>query len=252
MNYEIIAHRGFSAIAPENTLAAFREAIAHRANSIEFDVQLSSDGIPVIIHDPTVERTTNGSGKVRDKTLEQLKKLDAGSWFSPNFTGETIPTLQEALKAIQPVTLQHLYVEVQESENWSATDITKLLETIISEGWQEKCIVLCFNENFLEQVREQCETITLGYLVNSLTECTSKLTQAATDGNANRAKRGSEAIVLSEYHLLLNNPSLVQAAKTEGVDIVAWTVDNKEELYKLTAMGIRRIVTNSLINRHLG
>ena len=245
MNYEIIAHRGFSAIAPENTLAAFREAMAHQANSIEFDVQLSSDSVPIIIHDTTVDRTTNGIGWVRDKTLEELKALDAGSWFSSHFAGEKILTFREALRTIQTLeretltSLQHLYVEVKESENWSTTDIANFLEIIMSEGWQERCIVLCFNDRFLKRVRQQSQTIALGYLVHSLAAYTTQLNLAAADGNA---------IVLSEYHLLLNNPSLVASARTEGVDIVAWTVDTHEDFHKLTTMGIIRIVTNSLVN----
>jgi len=91
----IIGHRGFRARYPENTMAAFAGAVDAGADMIEFDVQLSSDGIPVVIHDRTLDRTTNGSGPVTSHTLSQLKKLDAGSWFQSRFRAQTIPTLEE-------------------------------------------------------------------------------------------------------------------------------------------------------------
>src|SRR5438034_7470028 len=93
-----IAHRGASARAPENTLAAFTEAVRLGANAIELDVHLTADGVPVVIHDATVERTTNGRGEVAAMTSKDLRRLDAGAWFSSRFRGERIPTLEESLE----------------------------------------------------------------------------------------------------------------------------------------------------------
>ena len=96
----IFAHRGASAHAPENTLAAFEVALAQGADAIELDVKLSADGQVVVVHDPTVDRTTDGKGKVKDLTLAQLKTLDVGSSFSPQMAGEKIPTLGEVFEAV--------------------------------------------------------------------------------------------------------------------------------------------------------
>ncbi|MGE5463990.1 MAG: glycerophosphodiester phosphodiesterase [Syntrophothermus sp.] len=96
----IFAHRGASSYAPENTLASFELALALQADAIELDVKLSADGQVIVIHDSTVDRTTNGKGKVRDLTLAELKSLDAGSSFSPKFAGEKIPTLEEVFEAM--------------------------------------------------------------------------------------------------------------------------------------------------------
>jgi glycerophosphoryl diester phosphodiesterase len=101
---EIVAHRGAEAVAPENTVAAFQAAQPY-ADQIEFDVRVSADGKLVVIHDADVKRTTNGTGLVSDKTLAALKALDAGSWFSPAFIGERIPTLAEPLAEAQPTAL---------------------------------------------------------------------------------------------------------------------------------------------------
>jgi glycerophosphoryl diester phosphodiesterase len=94
----VCAHRGASAKHPENTLAAFREAIRLGAHMIEFDVYLTKDKHPVIIHDPTLDRTTNGTGRVSDASFEDVRKLDAGSWKDASFMGERVPTLEEALE----------------------------------------------------------------------------------------------------------------------------------------------------------
>lgn len=96
----IFAHRGASAHAPENTLAAFELALAQQADAIELDVKLTADGQVIVFHDSKVDRTTNGHGKVQDMTLENLKKLDAGSFFGSQFAGEKIPTLAEVFEAV--------------------------------------------------------------------------------------------------------------------------------------------------------
>jgi len=239
---EIIAHRGFSAIAPENTIAAFTAAIEHQAEVIEFDVQLSSDRVPVIIHDTTVDRTSDGTGYVFDKMLEQLKALDAGTWFNTQFTGEQIPTLREALEAVKDIRA-YIIAEVKNSHRWLPADVENFVNTIISEGWEHKSIVACFKDKLLEQVRELSSRIILGYLVDSLAAYKQGLSKAAADGNA---------VMLSEYHILLENPELVESSRSQGVDVVAWTVDSEEDLLKLTDIGVVRIVTNSLISRSPG
>jgi glycerophosphoryl diester phosphodiesterase len=96
----VIAHRGASGWAPENTLPAFQKAVELEADMIEFDIQFSADRHIVVIHDRTVDRTTNGIGKVSEKSFAELRQLDAGVWFAPNFAGTRIPTLREVLSTI--------------------------------------------------------------------------------------------------------------------------------------------------------
>src|SRR5919206_2235221 len=94
---QILAHRGASAYAPENTFAAFKLAVEQRADWLELDVQQTSDGKLVVFHDLRLERTTNGHGALRDLTLDQVRQLDAGSWFDPKFAGERVPTFEEVV-----------------------------------------------------------------------------------------------------------------------------------------------------------
>jgi glycerophosphoryl diester phosphodiesterase len=97
-----VAHRGYSAVAPENTLPALAAAVLAGATMIEFDVRTTADGVPVVIHDRTVDRTTGGAGNVWDLTVAQVRRLDAGSWFSPAFAGVAVPLLSEVLDLLAP------------------------------------------------------------------------------------------------------------------------------------------------------
>ena len=113
----VIAHRGASGNAPENTMAAFKKAVALGANFIETDLQLSRDARLVAIHDATVNRTTNGQGTVHDMTLTELRRLDAGSWFGSEFAGERIPTLDEILAFSKKHDVV-FYLEIKPGGSW--------------------------------------------------------------------------------------------------------------------------------------
>lgn len=107
-NFIIIAHRGDSSAAPENTLEAFDLALSQGFTNFETDCQLSADGVPIILHDETLGRVNNGSGPAAAASLEQLQQLDAGSWFSPDYAGARIPTLQEVLVKYRGQVHMHL------------------------------------------------------------------------------------------------------------------------------------------------
>ncbi|MFS8118375.1 MAG: glycerophosphodiester phosphodiesterase [Microcoleus sp.] len=237
MNLEIIAHRGFSAIAPENTLPAFELAIARGANSIEFDIQLSADSVPVIFHDSTLDRITGVSGKVRDKNLSQLQTLNAGKWFSDEFSDEKIPTLKEALGILKNVD-KFLYFDVKPHCEWSDSEVSDFVNTLNGVGIKEKCVITSFNDTFLGKVRRVDGDLAIGQIVANLEAYKTQLSQAV----ANR-----DNLISSQYRVLLENPALIQASRSQGVDIVAWTVDDPADMQKLIDLGITRIVTNCLI-----
>ncbi|HIK09721.1 MAG TPA: glycerophosphodiester phosphodiesterase [Oscillatoriaceae cyanobacterium M33_DOE_052] len=239
MELEIIAHRGFSAAAPENTLAAFAAAIEHGADAIELDVQLTADGIPVVIHDSKLKRTTGTKGKVFKKNLSDLKQLDAGAWFHPQFSGQQIPTLAEALHSASGIP-KHIYLDVKTNGDWPDIAIANLLDTILTRHTEAKCVIASFNHQFVAQVRQQDsgQKVTIGYLVATRSAYKSQLPKAAAAGNA---------VMMSEYRVLLKYPSLVAASHNLGVDVVAWTVDKPKHFQRLLAIGVNRIITNTLL-----
>jgi glycerophosphoryl diester phosphodiesterase len=237
MHLKIIAHRGYSAIAPENTKAAFMAAIEHQVAGIECDVQLTGDRLPVIIHDHTLDRTTNGQGEVHTKTLSELQELDAGSWFSPKFKQEKILTLEATLNLLLPTGLQ-IYAEIKNTQNWTTEDINNLLNLLLKKNALSQCAIISFDEYFLQEIRQKNVKVNLGYLSKNITEYQEKLSYVKSKSD----------LVLPHYQILLENNYLIDEAKKQGNDLIVWTVDKQQDLNKLVKLGIENIITNSLIN----
>jgi len=153
---KVIAHRGASGHAPENTMSAFRKAVEMDVDMIELDVHLSKDGEVIVFHDATLDRTTNGSGLVKDYSLAELKKLEAGSWFSAEYEGEPIPTLSEVLAYLTEVRKEgkniELLVEIKNGKNILYEGIErKVLDLLwpLNEGSEWWCTVQAFDTEYL-------------------------------------------------------------------------------------------------------
>jgi glycerophosphoryl diester phosphodiesterase len=142
----VIAHRGASGYAPENTVSAFKKAIMMKADMIEFDVHLTKDGKVVLMHDKTVDRTTDGKGKVKEMTLKELKKLDAGLWFDKKFKGEKIPTLEKVLKKFKGKILFNIEIKSEGTEE----EIVRLIKKYKLE---KDVMVSSFNHQFLKKIK---------------------------------------------------------------------------------------------------
>lgn len=237
MTLEIIAHRGFPRQAPENTLAAFQAALNQAADSVEFDLQLTADGVPIIFHDQTLERTTNGRGKVSEKTLLELLNLDAGSWFAPEFAQEKISTLATALPILAKFP-QYLYLDVKPDCLWSDQQVQSLIILLSRYNLQKRAVITSFNDQFLQQFKKLSSDFPIGHIVASLDSYQQQLTRAVFRG---------DQLISTEYRLLLANPALIETTFQQGIDIVAWTVDHQQDLENLLELGIKRIVTNTLI-----
>ena len=151
----VIAHRGASAYAPENTLSAFKLAIEMRAEMIELDVAFSKDGVPVVIHDETLDRTTSGKGLVVNHTLAELKKMDTGSWFGAKFKGEPFPTLEEVLiltrgKIAVNIEIKHEAV----TDEAKGGIVDKALSIVKSVGVQDQVIFSSFDYRVMEHLNK--------------------------------------------------------------------------------------------------
>lgn len=158
----IFAHRGSKAHAPENTLAAFELAITHKADAIELDVKLCADGQVVVIHDSTVDRTTDGTGQVRKLSLAALKELDAGSYFDIAFRGEAIPTLGEVLGAVG----KRIPINIELTNYAAPTDAlpTKVAELVMLHGLERQVMFSSFNPLALVRARKFLPKVPIGLL----------------------------------------------------------------------------------------
>ncbi|KZE66340.1 hypothetical protein AWM68_08220 [Fictibacillus phosphorivorans] len=149
----IFAHRGSCKDCPENTMAAFKKAYEDGADGIELDVQLSKDGIPVIIHDEKLDRTTNKKGYVTDYTYEELTKFDAGSWLSKSFSGEQVPSLQLFLEWIAPLPML-LNIELKNNIIEYNGLEEKVLQLLHHYGMEERTVISSFNHYSLVKIRK--------------------------------------------------------------------------------------------------
>jgi glycerophosphoryl diester phosphodiesterase len=232
---EIIAHRGYSAKAPENTICAFELALEAGATALEFDLHASYDGIPVVIHDATLERTTNGSGEVKRRKWATLQKLDAGRWKSPEFTGEPLPSLEDVLRAVQG-RANRLYIELK-SNAFSPKAIARMLDDIDRYGFSDRVIVMSFDWPQLDEVRNQNPRIALAFLADEPEVYLDALDRARADRNA---------MVDCNYKLLLKNADLSRFARQVGIELAVYTVDDLTEADLLVQQGVRRLTTNEV------
>ncbi len=231
---EIIAHRGYSARAPENTLAALEAALKAGADAVEFDVSTAACGTPVLFHDPMLSRTTNGVGPLRRRTLEQLKTLDAGKWFSPDFIGQRIPSFDEALRALKG-RIGKIYAEVKGFRELEDAD--RMVRLARDAGMLGEVVFISLNWTLLDRMRGQEAGLSIGYVVDEGTELKEAAQRCAGD---------PAAMVDVRADLLAADPAVLDRLRDQGTGVAVWTVDDLAEAARFLAMGVARITTNQV------
>jgi glycerophosphoryl diester phosphodiesterase len=229
---EIIAHRGYSARAPENTLVAIEAAIEAGADAVEFDLHVSADGVPVLFHDEELQRTSNGTGPLRASTLAQLAALDAGSWFSGAFAGEPIPAFSDALARARG-RIGRVYPEVK--HYGAQRDLARMVDAVTTARLQDLTVFISMDWGALEQMRGVHPALNVGYIVEKGSRSRDAIERASGD---------THALVDFDHRILLEDPSLTDFAHARGVELAVWTVDDPVVASKLLALGVRRITTN--------
>lgn len=222
----VIAHRGASGACPENTLVAFRRAVAIGAGMIELDVQLTRDGEVVVIHDFSLERTTDGHGPVRQRTLAELRRLDAGAWFGPAFRGERIPTLAEVLAAV-PIAIN---VELKPSGDDGLE--ARALVAVEAAGALDRVVFSSFDGTSLERLRACSDRATLAVLWEY--------------APIPDAVRRAEGVAARALHLRKEaaTPAALALAAASGLAVRVWTVNAPAEFNRLAAAGVNGIFTD--------
>ncbi|HDH99865.1 MAG: glycerophosphodiester phosphodiesterase [Candidatus Latescibacterota bacterium] len=222
----LVAHRGYSAVAPENTLAALRAALGAGVSACEVDVRVTSDGELVLMHDETVDRTTDGSGRVRELALSQIRALDAGSWKGEEFRGERVPTLREALEVMEG---GHLVVEVKDEGIEG-----RLARTIRSAGAQGRTTVISFSLETCRNVRKLIPDLGVLWLLGRKYEgAISTALEAGVQG-------------LDVHHEAIT-PEFAEAVLRRGLSLWAWTVEEPEEAERLEGLGVSVVTSDDPI-----
>jgi len=222
-----ISHRACQGHAPENTLAGMLAALAFGVDAIEIDVQTSRDGVPVLVHDETVGRTTGGTGRVNDLTLAELRALDAGRGFDGRFAGERIPTLAEALETTRGRCL--LVIEVkQRGIEREVADVVRRLDAVADS------MVWSFHAEVVGAIRV------------ALPEVPAARLWAGREGDPAEVlgatvRCGAQAV--SVHHAAVSE-ALVRGARLRGLSVFTWTADTPEDQTRVAACGVAGVCTN--------
>jgi len=222
----IIGHRGASSVAPENTLAAFQKAIDFGADYFELDVWLSKDDSLIVIHDDSLHRTTNGTGLVAEYTYAELLQLDAGSWFDPQFAGEKLPTLRQALQLARAGDIK-VCIEVKSPDAGIIPQILNLVEKL---SMQDRVILFSFDANQVAEAKGINSEIPALYLLGDI---------EMTDIDFARQIHADAVGVGGEV-----TKEIVTAAHNHGLEFWKWTVNEADEMRDLIDMGVDGIITN--------
>jgi glycerophosphoryl diester phosphodiesterase len=227
----VVGHRGAMGHCPENTLASFERGLELGADWIELDVHLSRDGELMVIHDETLDRTTNGSGLVHERTLAELKELDAGSWFGAAYVGQRIPTLGEVLDwaNIHGVVLD---IEIKNAPIYYAGIEETVVHTLDRYGMTDQAIVISFDHRAVQRVRALDSRIVTGVLY----AC------RPVDGGIDMARSAGADALLPHYAYVTRED--VRAAHEAGLAVAPWTSSDPAVLRGLIAAGVDGIGTN--------
>ncbi len=225
-DFMIIAHRGASAYAPENTVAAFDLALQLGCRHLELDIDFTSDGHIVVMHDDTVDRTTNGTGPVGSHTLAELRALDAGSWFGTQFAGERIPTFAEVLERYQGRV--HIHTEIK----GRAAHLAPCTADVVRQyGMTDHVTVTSFQKPRLEEIRAYAPELPTGWLVSEVSDVT--ITQARELGLTQICPRAHTA-----------TPALVRHLHAEGFVVRAWGVADEVLMRHVVEAGADGMTVN--------
>ena len=221
----ITAHRGSSSGAPENTMAALEKAVEEMADRAEIDVQETADGVIVLCHDTSLKRVAGINKKVSDLTLEQIKKLDVGSWFSSEYQGEQIPTLEEVMEYAKGKI--DLNIEIKNLGNSSELP-EKVIELVEKHEMQEQCVITSTNRFYLKRVKAVNPEIRTGYIIS------------AAYGNF----YSDEFIDLISIRSSFVTERMIESAHEAGKAVHAWTVNGKVEMERLKQLGVDDMITD--------
>lgn len=228
---EVFAHRGASGYAPENTLDAFMLAIEQGADGIELDVQLSKDGVPVVIHDETVDRVTEEKGFVKDFTLQELKAMVVLREKFPKFRDAHIPTLREVLDAVRPSGIA-VNIELKTGIYWYP-EIEKKVAAIVEEtGMKDRVIYSSFNHYSVQKMKSIVPDAETAYLFSDVI--------LHVDEYA--AKSGVDGLYPAVYHVKM--AEFLSEYLVSGLKTRVWTVNDRADMKRLIEAGVTAVITN--------
>lgn len=240
----VIAHRGSSGTAPENTIVAFRRAGEAGADGIELDVRLTADGELAVFHDRTLNRTTNGRGRLNLHTARELSRLDAGRWFAPRYAGERVPTLTAVLDRLPGKLGINIEVKTDGDRFWRSRTARRLASVLAHHGRERPILVSSFNHMFLRVLRSIDPSIPIGVLAMPLRD-------AGVLPSHFARSLGARAYICSRTSL---RKRFVRDAHRHGMKVYVYGVNSARHVIRPRRFGVDGVITNypALMLRLLG
>lgn len=221
---QVTAHRGHDRLAPENTLSALRKGIESGADYVEIDVHLTSDGVLMLLHDRDLKRVTGDSRRLDQLTRAEVQQLDAGSWFSPEFKGERVPTLEEAIDVCRG----HIRMNIEvKTFGPVGPVVTETVRVIHDQDFADQCIITSLSYRALQEVKRQDPTLLTGFIV------------AQSVGDIGRLD--VNALSVRAEHL---TDAMMLAAHQRGLDMLAWTVNDPQQMLELYYRGVDNLIVS--------
>jgi glycerophosphoryl diester phosphodiesterase len=230
----IVAHRGSSGVAPENTLAAFRQAVDDGADMIELDVRMTKDFELVVLHDRTVQRTTDGRGNIWSMTHAELRDLDAGSWFNKKFAEERIPTLRQVFDILPPSIQINIEAKTDGKRRRLSAFEKSLVLLILETESQQRVLVSSFDHGFLRRLHQLDPDIQLGALYVPVRDLTKRPSSIAR-------RVGATAFTCSIAKI---NKRLAGDAHANNITLGCYRVNTATQLEKALKFGVKMIITD--------
>jgi glycerophosphoryl diester phosphodiesterase len=228
----VVAHRGSSGTAPENTLASIREALNAGAKMVEIDVQLTADKHAVVFHDSVLGRTTNGSGKIHNTFLKDVQQLDAGSWFGENFKNEKIPLLREALQLLKGKAYVNIEIKPPQPDENFEERLKTILDEVFKNGMEKHVLFSSFHHASLAVLKKHSpELHTAAIQVPNDKRLPSEIAQEI----------GCRGFVCSLREITKKR---AEDAFKNGMYVGVYTINSEEDLQKVQQYGVKAIVTN--------
>ncbi|MBL7852663.1 MAG: hypothetical protein JNN04_17295 [Cyclobacteriaceae bacterium] len=237
---QVMGHRGASALAPENTLAAFRAAMPH-AEVLELDVHLTRDDSVVVMHDPTVDRTTDGKGAIAELAYADLAALDAGSWLGEAFKGERVPTLAQVLDLVNGQ--RTVLIELKWPRNGIYHNLVpRVVELIRARKAETWVIVQSFEYKYLDELRRLAPDITAYQLLYGYLAFPPVYRDRSFHLGTFPIVEGVKGLAI--YYKFLS-PSLVEKIHGQGLKIIAWTVNDPFDIRRVANLGVDGIISDN-------
>ncbi len=236
---KVISHRGANRVAPQNTIPAFKKSLEIGCDGFETDIHLTVDGYPVVCHNYTIDETSDGNGNIKDKTLEELRRYDFGSYFNEEFAGTQLPTLEEFLEVSKSGDIEIMNIEIKPPLDGNMEIVSKTIDAVKKFGLFDRLLISSFSHEVLVECKKVDPNCKTGFLYSP----DKKICYAKMIFNYVKFAKEIKADYLHP-HFSLVTKRYVKKLHENGIKVNVWTVNKPETAIRLLKCGVDGLITD--------